>query len=103
MDIRCRKLKCKYNDHFTCKAKGITVTKGMLCSRYEPDESKPQVDTSKQLFERIPNYAPQRDSKTICIECNANCLLNHEGRCVANGITINDYRAKPCCLTYIKK
>ncbi len=103
MDIRCRKLKCKYNDHFTCKARGIAVTKGMLCSHYEPDEEKQQIDTSKHLFERIPKYSPQRDSKTIEIKCSAECLLNHDGHCVANGITVNDYRAKPYCLTFIRK
>ena len=103
MDIRCRKLKCKYNDHFTCKAKGIDVSKVMLCKMYEPDDSKQPVDTSKHLFERIPTYSPQRDSKTIEIKCSAPCLLNHGGTCVANGITVNDYKAKPCCLTFIKK
>ncbi len=103
MDIRCRKLKCKYNDHFTCKAKGITVKENIICSRFEPDETKQQIDTSKDLFERIPKYSPQRDSKTLEINCEANCLLNHDGKCVANGITVNDYRAKPYCLTFIKK
>lgn len=103
MDIRCRKLKCAFNDHFTCKAKGITVTKNALCSQYIEDETKEEPDTSKHLFERTPKYSPQRDSKAIDIECCANCLLNHDGKCVANGITINDYRAKPACLTYLKK
>lgn len=103
MDIRCRKQKCIYNDHFTCRAKGILITKAALCSQYQPDENKEQVDTTKQLFSRTPVYAPQRDSKTICIECKADCLLNKDGLCIANGITINDYRAKPYCLTFLKQ
>lgn len=103
MDIRCRKLKCVYNDHFTCKAKNLSVTKSAVCKIYKPDENKPTPDTTKSLFERTPKYSPQRDSKTIDIECDADCLLKHEGMCVANGITVNDCRAKPCCMTFLKK
>lgn len=103
MDIRCRKLKCVYNDHFTCKAKNLNVTKGAVCSVYKPDESKSTPDTSQTLFERTPKYSPQRDSKTIDICCKADCLLKHEGMCIANGITVNDYRSKPCCMAFLKK
>lgn len=103
MDIRCRKLKCKYNDHFTCKAKSLDVSKNAICNIYEPDENKPQPDTTARLFERTPKFSPQRDSKAIDICCGAECLLKHEGKCIANGITINDYRAKPYCMTFLKK
>ena len=103
LDIRCRKLSCKFNDHFTCKAKAIEVSKTSICKNYVLDSTKPKEDTTKNLFERTPKYSPMRDSKTITIKCNAKCLLNHEGFCVANGITLNDYRAKPYCLTFLEK
>ncbi len=103
MDIRCRKQKCKYNDHFTCKAKNICVSKNAICIRYEEDVDKDIIDTSKDIFNRTPIYSPQRDSKTIKIACQAKCLLNKDGQCIANGITINDYRKKPYCMTFIVK
>ena len=103
MDIRCRKLNCKFNDHFTCRAKSIDVTRTAVCKSFVFDAEKPKEDTTKQLFERTPKFAPMRDSKTIEIKCNAKCLMNHGGKCVANGITINQTRNKVYCQTFIKK
>ena len=99
MDIRCRKTKCKYNDRHTCKAKSILINKVDKCEKYEKKGDKPTKDTSKKMFKKVPNFAPQRDTKKMKIECKNNCVLNHEGRCVANGITINDINTKPLCMT----
>ena len=103
MDIRCRKGLCKFNDRFTCKAKGITVGREVVCSTYEKEEGKEVQDVTKNLFEQTPCYAPQRDSKTLEIKCRANCLFNHNGRCVSNGITLNSIEEKPFCISYLKK
>lgn len=102
MDIRCRKTKCKYNDRYTCKAKGITISQGDICTNYDPAD-KPAPDTTKTLFERTPEYAPQRDSTAIEIICKTKCVLNKDGKCIANGITVNDVKSKPYCMTFIKK
>ena len=37
MDIKCRKLNCKYNDNWVCKAKGIEITSATDCKTYEID------------------------------------------------------------------
>lgn len=103
MDIRCRKGLCKFNDRFTCKAKGITIGREVVCSTYELEEGKKVQDVTKTLFEREPCYAPQRDSKTLEIKCRANCLFNHNGKCVSNGITLNSIEEKPFCISYLKK
>lgn len=102
MDIRCRKTKCRYNDRYTCKAKGIIVDKKVLCSTFEKGD-KPEVDTTKHLFEITPEYAPQRDSKTLSILCHTDCLFNKNGKCVSNGITVNSIAEKPYCVSYLKK
>lgn len=102
MDIRCRKLNCKYNDRFTCRAKSLLVKKDGNCAVYEKTDKEVE-DTSKNIFSRVPNYAPQRDVKRFKIECNAPCVLKKEGRCIANGITINDWKEKPVCMTIVKK
>ena len=102
MDIRCRKTSCKYNDKYTCKAKEILIKKNVECGKYE--KGKPPVDKTKWMFtDKPPIYAPQRDSATISIGCNAHCLFNDNGKCVANGITLNDLKEKPLCMTFLKK
>ena len=103
MDIRCRKTSCKYNDKYTCKAKEILIKKNVECAKYEKG-NKPAVDKTKWLFsDKPPVYAPQRDSATIGIGCNAHCLFNDNGKCVANGITLNDIEEKPLCVTFLRK
>ena len=104
MDIRCRKLACKFNDRFTCRAKGILVDKKIICSTFENDENKTNIqDTTKWLFEQEPNYAPQRDSTALQIACKADCLFNRNGKCVSNGITLNSIKEIPYCISFFKK
>ena len=104
MDIRCRKGLCKYNDRFVCRAKEILVDKEVVCSTFEKDDSKENVqDVTKRLFEEIPDFAPQRDCKTLDIKCRADCQFNHNGRCVSNGLTINSIKEMPFCVSYLRK
>ncbi len=103
MDIRCRKTTCKFNDRYTCKAKEILVKKNLICEKYEKGD-KPKEDKTQRIFsDEPPVYAPQRDSKTIEIDCKAHCLFNCDGKCVANGITLNDLKEKPLCVTFLRK
>lgn len=103
MDIRCRKLLCKYNDRFTCRAKEILVGEKIVCSTYQKDEEKEVQDVTKHLFDQSPNYAPQRDSRALAIHCRAKCLFNRNGKCVSNGITLNSIKEKPYCVSFLKK
>lgn len=102
MDIRCRKQDCKFNDRFTCRAKSLNVTPRGDCAVYQKTDKK-VTDTTKKLFSNLPEYAPQRDVKNFKIECDAPCVLKKDGRCIANGITINDWKEKPVCMTIVKK
>lgn len=104
MDIRCRKTLCKYNDRFTCKAKEILINGKMICQTYTKDEENAKaIDTTKSLFEKTPDFAPQRDSKALCIMCKASCLFNRNGKCFSNGITLNAIDEKPFCISFLKK
>lgn len=102
MDIRCRKTNCQFNNKFTCQAKEILINQKIICSTYKNGD-KPEIDTTKTMFERAPEYAPQRDSKTMKIGCKTNCMFNKSGVCIANGITVNDIKECPYCMTYISK
>ena len=104
MDIRCRKGLCKFNDKFTCKANKILIDDKIICSTFEKDEEKNEVqDVTKHLFDQEPKYSPQRDSKALEIKCCADCLFNHNGDCVSNGITLNSIKEQPFCVSYLKK
>ena len=102
MDLRCRKTECAYNNKYTCTAKCINVNSKIICSTYEKTD-KQEPDTSRHIFERAPEYAPQRDSKTACINCHAKCLFNKNYICHANGITVNAINEKPYCVTFLEK
>lgn len=102
MDIRCRKTECEKNKKYTCQAKGICISQKCLCEAFEKGDKK-EKDTSRSMFEVAPEYAPQRDSKTLKIECKADCIFNEEGLCTANGITVNALMEKPYCITFLKK
>lgn len=102
MDIRCRKTECGKNCKYTCRAKSIYISKNMICETYVHQEGK-QPDTSRSMFEVAPEYAPMRDSKTLRIDCSAVCIFNEDGKCSANGITVNSLKEKPYCITYVKK
>ena len=104
MDIRCRKTYCKYNDRYTCRANEILVDKKVSCSTFEKDADNSDVkDVTMHLFEQTPDFAPQRDSKALKIRCEANCLFNHNGLCVSNGITLNSIKETPYCISFLKK
>lgn len=108
MDIRCRKTTCKYNKTHTCMAKGILVESDAKCDTYEVDsqkeieENNKDNDMSRTLFEGKIKHAPHRARKNIVIKCNADCLFNKEGKCMANGITVNDLKS-PYCISFFKK
>lgn len=101
MDLRCRKTQCLYNHKYTCTAKSIKINKKIICSTYVK-RNKEEPDTSRFIFDRAPDYAPQRESKTADIECCANCLFNQNKCCEANGITVNSIGEKPYCVTYLQ-
>ena len=83
MDIRCRKTTCEFNDKYTCKARGILIKKNCACDQFRQSD-KPVVDKTQKMFssDLPPKYSPQRDSATIHIDCNAQCLFNDGGKCV---------------------
>ena len=102
MDLKCRKLTCKHNNHYTCTAKNISIAPGLECNSFEPDPTKKVKDVSRCMFEEAPKYAPHREKKSMRIACSAKCLFNEQGTCTANGLTINSVKELPLCITHIK-
>ena len=104
MDIRCRKLNCKFNNQYACLAKEIDVKKNCECAKYVLDKEKPVEDKTDKIFSSdTPQYAGQRDRSKLDITCNAHCLFNDNGICQANGISLNDIKEKPLCTTFLRE
>jgi len=103
MDIRCRKTTCRYNDRLTCRANKIIVDKKLSCLEYCYQEGK-GIDVSKLIFERKEPFepSPYRHNKTLSLMCEAKCLFNKEGHCIANGITVGDSPKHAKCFTFAK-
>ena len=104
MDLRCRKTTCKFNKDLTCMAKSVGITQNLVCKTFELDKGKEEQDFSKLIFsETPPKIADYRHLRDVCLKCNAKCLFNNEGCCLANGITINaSLQKEPKCMTYLK-
>ena len=102
MDIRCRKTDCEYNEMLTCRVKELKVSEKLECLSYKkhPDKAR---DISKEIFETTPQIASYRHNKDLCLECRADCLFNKSKNCIANGITVNDIKDCPICITFMKK
>jgi hypothetical protein len=103
MDIRCRKTNCRYNDKLTCRAHNINIGQKLICRDYQYMETKGK-DFSKKIFEgnEPPSIAPYRHNKNLMLTCSAKCLFNKEGKCIANGITINDSGKIAKCISFAK-
>jgi len=102
MDIRCRKTDCKYNDRLTCTAHGILVSKKIACTQFDGIDGK-GADYSRKIFDdEPPVFADYRHTKNLNLKCDAKCLFNRDGNCIANGITVNDIDGTAKCITFNK-
>lgn len=106
MDLKCRNLDCKNNNCYSCTKKGILITPHSYCDNYEKTDNLPPdqlQDVPRDMFKKAPKLHPYRHNKTVDIECKANCLFNHDGKCLANGISIQNLeRDSAKCVTYMK-
>lgn len=107
MDLKCRKLDCVNNDRYSCTKRGINISKETECKSYEKSKTlgeNQKQDVSRDMFSKKPDIHPYRHNKTVDIECKAHCLFNREGKCFANGVTIQNTAPKEAdCITYIKQ
>ncbi len=102
MDIRCRKTDCKYNEGLTCLVNELNISQKNECKEFV--KGKEKIDISKQIFsDTPPEIKDYRSVKDMKLHCSTNCLFNKDGKCIANGITINDVKNTAKCITYAKK
>ena len=105
MDLKCKKLNCKYNNACACMSKGIIIKRSCECGTFEQDcvrDEKQHQDISKNMFEVAPEIHPFRHNKNVSIECKAECLFNNDGVCKANGISVMNGKNSGVCITNIE-
>ena len=98
MNIRCRKIDCKFNHAGACHAHVVRVCRGANCETYQKDPQKLNVELASELAPTKPNNVPLR--------CTAGaCLYNHHCRCAANGIAVvdNEDTNQADCATFIER
>ena len=107
MDLKCRNLDCRNNDCYSCTRKGIIVNNHSYCKDYEKCtelSEEQQQNVPQTMFDKKAKLHPYRHNKTVDIECGADCLFNHEGKCLANGIAVQNLNPRSAkCVTYMKK
>ena len=105
MDLKCKKLNCKYNNACACMSKGIIIKRSCECGTFEQDcvrDEKQHQDISKNMFEVAPEIHPLKKKKNVSIECKAECLFNNDGVCKANGISVMNGKNSGVCITNIE-
>lgn len=102
MDIRCRKTDCKFNEGLTCCIKALNIDNKNTCVCFE--RGKERIDISRQIFsDTPPDIKDYRHLKDINMHCKTECLFNKKGKCIANGITINEVKDIAKCITFMEK
>ena len=103
MDIKCRRTTCEFNKGHTCFSPSVKITNNAECKTFEKEEtSLEELDLSKTMFKSAPEYENSRHIKNVALNCKASsCLFNHDGKCLANGITVVDQDEKSRCGTFI--
>ena len=105
MDLKCKKMNCKYNDACACMSRAIKVNRICECATFEKSEDldkEQHQDISRDMFEVAPEIHPFRHNRDISIECSAECLFNKEGFCRSNGISVMNGRKSGVCITNIE-
>ena len=93
IDLKCKCGKCEFNENCNCKANAIQITSSSRCATYTPSADNSKADEIAQPLVR----------QSVEILCDAKCLFNKSGKCLANGISILREDNSAECGTYLPK
>lgn len=98
-DLKCGLKACRFNRGYCCCSKEIEVNASADCTTYAPDERKRTAD-----FEAGSDFTKADYSVDTAVACDADCVFNGGGKCVANGITVMREEETPAaCLTFMPR
>ncbi|MBS7401519.1 MAG: DUF1540 domain-containing protein [Eubacteriales bacterium] len=98
MNIRCRKIDCKFNHAGACHAHEVKVCRNANCTTYQKEHGKVDLELASELAPTKPHNVP--------LACTmGSCLYNHDCRCAANGIAVvdNEDTNQADCATFIER
>lgn len=98
MNIICKKTICKFNNNGVCRINNLQIGKNAICLSFV----KKNKDDINKSINKSPKYNPFKNIKDLNINCNSKCLFNENGKCKANGITVNCLKEKPFCITFLQ-
>ncbi|MBQ8451246.1 MAG: DUF1540 domain-containing protein [Clostridia bacterium] len=93
-DLKCKQSNCTFNKMHVCSASEINVDKKTHCKTFEENNLKPKE--REQIIQPMIR-------KNICVNCQADCIFNHQSICNANGISVLTDKENPICCTFLPK
>ena len=96
VDLKCKCGKCEFNDHCNCYARHIIVTRTSKCGTFTPSIDQSKTEFSDEIAQ--PLVRP-----SVEVLCQAKCLFNKQGKCLANGISVMADSNSAECGTYLPK
>jgi len=98
MNIKCKEIRCKYNQNVYCTAKAINVSEKTHCVTFENGGTNKKYDD--HIFEQREETDLVPNAHKVIVSCSAECIFNAGGHCVANGITVMQEKC-PLCQTFL--
>lgn len=96
IDLKCKCGKCEFNENCNCRANTIKITGTSRCATYTPSADNSKAEFSDEISQ--PLVRP-----SVEVLCEAKCLFNKCGKCLANGISILREDNSAECGTYLPK
>lgn len=96
VDLKCNKCECVNNSHCNCTAKHISIDKQTYCDSYKESNYKKNSEYSDEISQPLIR-------NNIDVNCNAKCVFNNNGTCIANGISVSNINNEPECSTFLPK
>ena len=96
VDLKCKCGKCEYNNNCNCYAKHIVIDRSTKCQTFSPSSD----DSKAEFSDEIPQPLIRTSIEVLC---NATCLFNKQGKCLANGITVLNENSSVECSTFLEK
>ncbi len=96
VDLKCKCGKCEFNKNCNCNAKHIVISRTSNCVTYTPAKDESKAEFSDEIAQ--PLVRP-----SVEVLCEAKCLFNKSGKCLANGISVLKEDNSAECGTYLPK
>ncbi len=96
VDLKCKCGKCEHNSNCNCYARCIMVGASAECKTYQKSKDENKTEYSDEIVQ--PLVRP-----SVEVMCRANCLFNKQGKCKANGISVQIDNNNVECSTFLPK